>query len=185
MFPSSFHRLEIDIWTDQEEISNKSLTPQTSDFFFQYVVLCFSFTLGLQVSKRELLDSAGFCWIPNSLNGMHLRSVDHTSRLWTPTKMMDKYSHICSMVLEYLAPAPRSIWDRNMKICIKTLVESAGMQPFRAFYGSVQRKFGSKLGWGVGDSVLRMPSLGFPCFQRNWISFGKIHHSGQTKCSIY
>lgn len=147
----------------------------------------FRFNLGLQVSERELLDSAGFCWIPNSPNGMHLRSVDHTSRLWTPTKMMDKYSHICSMVLEYLAPAPRSIWDRNMKICIKTktLVESAGMQPFRAFYGSVQRKFGSKLGWGVGDSVLLMPSLGFPCFERNWMSFGQIHHSGQTKCSIY
>jgi len=87
--------------------------------------------------------------------------------------MMDKYSHICSMVLEYLAPAPRSIWDRNMKICIKTLVESAGMQPFRAFYGSVQRKFGSKLGWGVGDSVLLMQSLGFPCFERNWMSLAK------------
>lgn len=45
VFPSSFHPLEIDIWTNQEEISNKSLTPQTSD-------------------------SAGFCWIPNSPNGM-------------------------------------------------------------------------------------------------------------------
>jgi hypothetical protein len=63
VFPSSFHRLEIDIWTDQEEISTKSLTPQTSVFFSSmwfYVVQLIWVCKFLNGNCWILLDSAGF-----------------------------------------------------------------------------------------------------------------------------